>query len=215
MNTAPIAAKPARKSVERAVKTASDAVLQAVADVLRATGTPTAKGMVVVSFDEHGNVSTETYTTAAAAPPPRTLGDMLHAQRDHPAVVAALERGAKLKLELLAMEGGQLTGAAVAARLGISRQGVDKRRRANRLVGLTTGRRGISYPAWQFTETGVLRGLDQVLAELGDDSAWTHQLFMLRPNTRLDGETPLAVLRLGALDRVLRAAEAYGEHGAS
>ena len=49
----------------------------------------------------------------------------------------------------------------------------------------------------------------------GGDDPWTFTAFMVSPNARLDGETPLAVLRRGELNNVMRAVEAHGEHGAA
>jgi hypothetical protein len=39
----------------------------------------------------------------------------------------------------------------------MSRQAVEKRRKAGRLIGVSLGRRGFGYPAWQFAERGRLR----------------------------------------------------------
>jgi hypothetical protein len=44
---------------------------------------------------------------------------------------------------------------------------------------------------------------------------WTHASFLLGANARLDDATPLAFLRQGRIDDVLRAALAYGEQGAA
>jgi len=40
-------------------------------------------------------------------------------------------------------------------------------------------------------------------------------VFMVGRNTRLDDRTPLARLREGRLNEVLKAARAFGEHGAA
>jgi hypothetical protein len=107
-----------------------------------------------------------------------------------------------------------MIGAEVAKLLGLSRQAVDKRRRAGRLLGLSIGRRGFLYPTWQFTESGVLPGLEEVLEDLSDHDSWMQLVFMLTPDAWLDEETPLAELRRGNLDRVRIAAQMLGEHGA-
>jgi hypothetical protein len=39
--------------------------------------------------------------------------------------------------------------------------------------------------------------------------------FLVAPNSRLNGDTPLAMIRRGDVEAVLRAARAYGEHGAA
>ena len=102
-------------------------------------------------------------------------------------------------------------GEEAASALGITRQGVDKRRRAGRLLAVTVGRRGYLYPAWQFTSGGVLPGLEQVLAALRDHDSWMQLAYMVNPNTALGGRTPLVELRDGNLAAVLRAARTYGE----
>jgi len=117
---------------------------------------------------------------------------------------------------LVHAEGRPLPTREVEALLGISRQAVAKVRTEGRLVGLPSGGGQYAYPSWQFGESGVLAGLREVRRALsGEDDPWTFTAFIVSPNARLDGETPLAVLRRGELSDVMRAAEAYGEHGAA
>jgi len=113
-------------------------------------------------------------------------------------------------------EGRPLPTREVEALLGVSRQAVAKARAEGRLVGLPSGSGQYVYPSWQFGESGVLAGLREVRRALrGGDDPWTFTAFMVSPNARLDGQTPLAALRRGELNEALRAAEAYGEHGAA
>ena len=98
--------------------------------------------------------------------------------------------------------------------MGLTRQAVDKRRKANKLIGLAIGRHCYVYPAWQFSRTGTLPGLKDVLHALRRHDAWSQVIFMLSPNDRLDGATPLDVLRRGQVEEVERAASLSGEHGA-
>ena len=84
--------------------------------------------------------------------------------------------------------------------------------------GLSTGRRGYLYPAWQFGPEGMLPGLARVLAAIRTPDPWAKLVFMVNPNDRLGGESPVEVLRRQGesdLGRVLEAASAYGEHGAA
>ncbi|HZS02493.1 MAG TPA: hypothetical protein VFE37_27510 [Chloroflexota bacterium] len=112
-------------------------------------------------------------------------------------------------------EGRPLPTREVEALLGISRQAVAKARADGRLVGLPAGSGQYVYPSWQFGASGVLAGLREVRRALrGGDDPWTFTAFMVSPNARLDEGTPLAVLRRGELNNVMRAAEAHGEHGA-
>ena len=162
----------------------------------------------------------------------RTLDDAAHAPSDYQALLeavnspevatawqandplaAARQRAVELKRHLLESEGGAMTVAEVARRLGISKQAVDKRRRGHKLLALETSR-GFLYPAWQFTDDGVLPGLEQVLATLLA-APWTQASWFLTGDTRLADARPLDALRRGDLRQVLRAAAGYGEQGAA
>jgi hypothetical protein len=114
----------------------------------------------------------------------------------------------------LAAEGGTISAPAVAELLGITRQAVDKRRRAGTLLGLPTGRRGYAYPVWQFADGGTLPGLTEVLAALAWAGPWTQVMFLLNHNVWLDERRPLDALRQGRRDAVVEAAHRYAEHGA-
>jgi len=134
-------------------------------------------------------------------------------QRDDLLARARL-RGLDARARLLQAEGGPLSVDAVGRLLHITRQAVDKRRRAGRLLGLRIGRRGYAYPSWQFGEAGTLPGLEEVLLDLLNHDPWMQVGFFLNGNVRLGGESPLAELRRGHVEAVQRAARAYGEQGA-
>jgi hypothetical protein len=135
-------------------------------------------------------------------------------QESDPLLPARL-RGIEMRQKLLEAEGGSISADEVAKLLSISRQAVDKRRRSGRLIGVTRGRHGYAYPIWQFDETGTISGLEDVLSKLHQHDPWMQIIFMLSPNSRLRGRSPLAVLREKNIDAVLTAASAYGEHGAA
>ena len=137
--------------------------------------------------------------------------DALEALRQRDPLMPAKLRGLRRREQILAVDGPALTGEEAASALGITRQGVDKRRRAGRLLAVTVGRRGYLYPAWQFTSGGVLLGLEEVLAALRDHDSWMQLIFVVNPNTAPGGKTPLAELREGDLAGVLRAAPTYGK----
>ena len=59
----------------------------------------------------------------------------------------------------------------------ITRQAVEKRRRAGKLIALTMGRHGYRYPVWQLTKSGVLPGFDKVLAVLASHDEWMQTAF--------------------------------------
>src|SRR5260370_12740730 len=87
-------------------------------------------------------------------------------------LLAARRRGLKRKKQMLNASGGSLTSEQVAEVLGISRQAVDKRRSSNQLLALTQGKRGYSYPGFQFDDGRTLKGLEEVLAELSPLDPW-------------------------------------------
>jgi hypothetical protein len=64
-------------------------------------------------------------------------------------LVRAKLRGVEARERILEKLGGTLTAKQVAKYLGTSRQAVDKRRSQNQLIGLTQGKRGYAYPAFQ------------------------------------------------------------------
>ena len=117
--------------------------------------------------------------------------------------------------EVLGGDEGALTVGDVAKLLDISRQAVDKRRKVGRLLGVQVPKRGVLYPAWQFTRAGTLAGVGEVLAALHDHDPWAQARFFVTENDRLGGKRPLDVLRRGHLERVLGAAAVFGEHGAA
>jgi hypothetical protein len=171
--------------------------------------------MVVVRFREDGESSSEVFTLAPPQGEPTRPVTLLEAfQATGEPYREALRRGHEARKELLAAEGGVLSGAEVAELLGLSRQAVDKRRRLGRLLGFSIGRRGIVYPAWQFTEGGVLPGLEEVLSDLPIRTGWSPVIFMLSENAWVDNERPLDCLRRGEIECVRRAAKMYLEQSA-
>ena len=138
---------------------------------------------------------------------PEVLADL---RRRDPLAAARL-RGLRAKKRLLEAEGGVVSGRELAQAIGITRQAVDKRRLAGKLIGIDLGKRGYAYPVWQIG----LDGIDAVLAGLDEYDPWTQALFMLSANSWLNGETPLAMLRRGELEAVLAAARLYGEQTAA
>jgi len=126
----------------------------------------------------------------------------------------ALLRGVEQRRILLQSDGGSLSGEEVAKALGISRQAVDKQRRRGHLLAVRAGGTW-RYPAWQIAEGAALPSLAAVMRVLQRQSPWTVMAFFLSRNARLASRRPLDLLRKGTADAVLRAAEAYGEHGAA
>jgi hypothetical protein len=129
-------------------------------------------------------------------------------------LLAAKMRGLKRKRNMLDVAGGALSSQEVADVLGISRQAVDKRRASNQLLALTQGRRGYSYPRFQFEEGRTIKGLQEVLEQLKSLDPWMQMVFFTSPNERLGGKTPIDSLHRGLVNEVAEAATGYGEQGA-
>jgi len=130
-------------------------------------------------------------------------------------IEASRTAGVQARDQLLNAQGGSWSVERAAKHLGLTRQAVDKRRKANKLIGLAVGRHGYLYPSWQFDRSGTLPGLEDVLHELRRQDPWSQLIFMLSPNYRLDGASPLEQLRKGQIDDVRTAAPLFGEHGAA
>jgi hypothetical protein len=128
---------------------------------------------------------------------------------------AARLRGIRMREEIARAEGGTWTAEQAAGHLGITRQAVDKRRRANRLLAFPVGQHRYAYPVWQFDTDGVLPGFEEVLAAFTIPGIWTRASFYLAENSYLDGARPLDELRRGNVDAVCRAAAMLGEQGAA
>jgi hypothetical protein len=139
------------------------------------------------------------------------LGDLKQAEPLAPAFL----RGIDAKRRLIEENGGVFTADQVAGIIGITRQAVEKRRQAGKLIAVSTGRHGYRYPAWQFNESGTVAGLQDVLAVLGPHDEWMKTIFFVSKNPRLGDHTPLEMLRAGKIRQVLDTASVYGEHGAA
>ena len=90
----------------------------------------------------------------------------------------------------------------------ITKQAVSKRRG---LLALTTGSGRVVYPIFQFAGSGVVDGLDEVLAVLPESlvSRWTLASWLVSEQGDLGGESPVALLRDGAAARVAAAARRW------
>jgi hypothetical protein len=128
-------------------------------------------------------------------------------------LAAAFSRGAETKHALLKAEGGVLSAQQLAQHLGITPQGLGKKRDRNQVFWLEIGD-GYVYPAFQVGPKGLLPGIREVLDALQEDDPWTRVNFMLTSDARLGGRRPIDVLRDGDVVLVTRAARGMGEHGA-
>jgi hypothetical protein len=123
-------------------------------------------------------------------------------------------RGAIARRELLEQDGGVLSPSNVGELLGISRQAVGLRRSAGKLLGVDGGR-GYVYPAWQFQDTGMVPGIEEIFEILQDADPMTKVIFFLGRDYAVGGKRPIDLLLKGKLEEVKRAACTYGHHGAT
>jgi hypothetical protein len=128
-------------------------------------------------------------------------------------LTAAFLRGAEMKRALLKAEGGVLSAQQLAEHLGITPQGLGKRRDLNQVFWLEIGD-GYVYPAFQVGPKGLLPGIREVLDAFREEDPWARVNFMLTGDARLGGCRPIDVLRNGDVASVTRAARGLGEHGA-
>ncbi len=130
-------------------------------------------------------------------------------------LIRAKLRGIEHRKRIIEKLGGTLSAEQVSETIGISRQAVDKRRSQNQLIGLTQGKRGYAYPAFQFEDGKAIDGLKEVLDALSGHDPWMQSIFFANENDRLNGSSPVEALRQGKTGAVVRAAESYGEQGAA
>ncbi len=153
---------------------------------------------------------TDTEVVVSALQQPEAIGWLKELEPLLPSKV----RGLRERARLLASEGGTWDAETVARHLHLTRQGVNRRRRAGALLGIDVGRRGYRYPAWQFDRGGTLSGLEDVLRALQQHDPWMQLIFMVSANARLGNRTPLEALRSSEREAVTAAARAFGHHGA-
>ncbi|MBL1210484.1 helix-turn-helix domain-containing protein [Geminocystis sp. GBBB08] len=107
------------------------------------------------------------------------------------------------------------TTTQVAKLLGTSRQTPHDRVKNKSLLAVRDNGQW-KFPIWQFNPEGadgVIDGLPEVLKNLSINSEFSILNWFMRPNTVLDGLTPVEALKRGLKTRVI--AEAMGVGGAS
>lgn len=132
-------------------------------------------------------------------------GAIPDAARELDPLADALARGAGERERLAALAGGLLSAVEAGRALGgISRQAVDKRRRADQLLAVRVGG-DWRYPAVQIDADGQVPPLLPIVLEEGVRiglSGWAMLDFLLAPDDALGGRSPLDVLRHGGTDAV-------------
>ena len=141
----------------------------------------------------------QTLTHALALDPPRDPLAPARAQG-----VAARER-------LLERAGGTLRISEVADQLGVSRAAIHARRARGTLLAVPLPNGEQVFPACQFAETGVPRGLGAFLSAFQEASPWTKLSVLLAPSRRHGGRSALELLKEGEIDAAEGIARRHGE----
>jgi hypothetical protein len=166
-----------------------------------------------------GNVPARLLTEALAAPTDvGSLAQLLSrseavgsAVTDLDPLASSLARNVEHRQTLLTLAGGALSADEAGRILGITRQAVDKRRRAGSLLAVREGG-DWRYPACQFENGEVVAGIPDVVRSFGPERPWVALDFLLAPDTVLSGRSPLETLQAGDRDEVMRLVrEAQGD----
>jgi hypothetical protein len=118
-------------------------------------------------------------------------------------LAGAIARAADAKARLVERASGLLSAEAAAKLLGLSRQGVDKRRTQGKLLAVRI-RGDWAYPAAQFADGEVLDGIPEVVSGMTNTTPWAVLDFLLAEHDALGGASPLAALRGGRREDVLQ-----------
>lgn len=128
------------------------------------------------------------------------------AVEDNTGLLDDLGGAAMARRQQLHEQGLLLTSAQICERLGISRQALSKAVKDQRLFWIDGPGGAQWYPGFYGTSTANRKQIEKVSVALGDlpgDAKWQ---FFTTPKHSLQGQTPLAALEAGGLERVMRTA---------
>jgi hypothetical protein len=130
------------------------------------------------------------------------------------------DKSNEIKKQLILASGKPFTAQAVArmlsmtdddVELSMTDDDVERLRQAHKLIAAPSTDYGYLYPAFQFKEDGkILDGLEKVLDSLAHFDPWMQLWFLQTGDVRLDGATPIEILKQGKIEQVLLAADSYG-----
>ena len=144
--------------------------------------------------------------------------ESLVTEADEDPLAQARATAAQRRREILAEAGGGLSTAALAKALGVTRQAIDKRRRARTLLAVPRPSGDWAFPRAQFGPgLRPLPGLTDVLRAFHIEDPWMQLSELLTPDEDLGVRSIFQVLReegRSALPAVLGAVTSIGEHAA-
>ena len=115
--------------------------------------------------------------------------------------------------KLLAEEGGTLSEAEFAKKLGVgSRTTIKNHRKQCKIFAVPRGAGNLCYPVWQIHKRELLPGLQETLKALAKHKLhpFSSVLFFLTPAEALEDERPLDLLRRNEVAPVVAHAQHYG-----
>ncbi|MBY5407649.1 helix-turn-helix domain-containing protein [Rhizobium leguminosarum] len=118
-------------------------------------------------------------------------------------LVPALARNVEHRQNLVERAGGTMSAEDTGRMLGISRQAVDKRRRAGTLLAVREGS-DWRYPLCQLDRGEVVAGISDIVRCFAAAGPWIALDFLLAADTALGGRTALQALRDGDREAVRR-----------
>lgn len=128
------------------------------------------------------------------------------APEDNTAQLDHLEDQALARRQHLHESGELLTSSDICARLGISRQALSKAVRDRRMFWLDGASGAQWYPRFFADETISRRELERVSQALGELAGAIKWQFFTTPKHSLNGQTPVAAIKDGRADAVVRTA---------
>jgi len=122
-------------------------------------------------------------------------------------------RGLNRIVELRRAAEPTLETGQVCELLGVTRETIRKKVDRRQLLALPKGADRV-FPAFQFQEGTVLRGIPEVLDALDTDSVFTVLSFLLSHNPDFDNKTAIELLESGEIQPVIAEARSFLKHGA-
>ena len=122
------------------------------------------------------------------------------------AIARAKGRGAAKAADIL-KGADMLTARDFGPLIGASHETVNTKRKRHEILGLEGTARGVKYPRWQVTDTGLpLPGLARLFGVLGEQP-WMIYRFLRTAHAELGGRTALDALKAGQVDAVVGVAK--------
>jgi hypothetical protein len=140
------------------------------------------------------------------------LEGMSEAEIEDP-METALRLGLAEREAILRSAEPYLKAAEMARAIGTSTRAVYDRVRKGKLLAIKINHLW-KLPAWQVKDGRLLPGLEDALAELGEDTDIAAVFFFESPNIFLDERTPREALLAGQPELVLGAAQVFDKQGA-